>query len=88
MADPVRGTARAALRARERERARARRAEIARWQNRLALWKGERDRILAEAKKGKGEKRAAVDADPDALGPEPAAPVAGTPPFAGGGWRR
>lgn len=63
-----------ALRAHEREQARAMRAETSAWQNRHALWKGERDRILAEARKGKGEKRTAAEADLDALGPEPAAP--------------
>lgn len=63
-----------ALRAHEREQARAMRAEIAAWQNRHALWKGERDRILAEAKKSSGENRTAAEADLDALGPEPAAP--------------
>ena len=45
------------------------------WQNAQALWKGERDRILAEAKKQKGEKRVAAQADLDALGGEPLAPA-------------
>ena len=63
-----------ALRAHEKERAKARRDELQSWENAFALWKGERDRILAEAKKGKGEKRTAAEADLDALGPEPAAP--------------
>lgn len=35
---------------------------------------GERDRILAEARKGKGERGTAVEADRDALGPQPEAP--------------
>ncbi len=39
-----------------------------------ALWKGERDRILIEAKKGKSEERVAAQADLAALGVEPAAP--------------
>ena len=39
-----------------------------------ALWKGERDRILQAAKKGKGEKCTAAQADLAALGAEPAAP--------------
>lgn len=52
----------------------ARRDDMAAWQNRHALWKGERDRILAEARKGKGEKRVAAEADLRALGREPAAP--------------
>lgn len=44
------------------------------WRNKHALWKGERDRILREAAKGKGEKRTAAQADLEALGPEPEAP--------------
>ena len=44
------------------------------WRNAQALWKGERDRILLDAKKGKGEKRVAAQADLEALGPEPDAP--------------
>jgi len=64
----------AALREHEKERARAQREAHASWQNAHALWKGERDRILAEAKKGKGERKVAAQADLDALGPEPAAP--------------
>lgn len=64
----------AALRDFEKEQARAQRDEFQSWQNAHALWKGERDRILQEAKKGKGEKRTAARADLDALGPEPEAP--------------
>ena len=64
----------AALRDFEREQARAQRDAFQSWQNAIALWKGERDRILQEAKKGKGEKRIAARADLEALGPEPAAP--------------
>jgi hypothetical protein len=64
----------AALREHEKEQAKARRDELASWENAFALWKGERDRILTEAKKGKGEKKVAAQADLDALGPEPAAP--------------
>lgn len=63
-----------ALREHEREQARAQRDAMAAWQNAHALWKGERDRILAEAKKNKGVKRTAAQADLTALGPEPAAP--------------
>lgn len=62
------------LRAFEKEEAKARRDDMASWENAHALWKGERDRILAEAKKGKGEKRTAAEADLDALGKEPSAP--------------
>lgn len=64
----------AALRAHEREQGQAQLDDFASWQNTQALWKGERDRILAEAKKGKGEKRTASQADLEALGLEPAAP--------------
>ena len=64
----------AGLRDHEREQARAQRDAFQTWQNAHALWKGERDRILGEAKKGKGEKRTAAQADLQALGPEPAAP--------------
>ncbi|MEV8468814.1 YfjI family protein [Fluviibacterium sp. DFM31] len=64
----------AALRDHERERAKAQRDDMQSWANAHALWKGERDRILAAAKRGKGEKRVAARADLDALGPEPSAP--------------
>ena len=63
-----------ALREHEREQAKARRDGLQSWENAFALWKVERDRILGEAKKGKGEKKVAAQADLDALGPEPAAP--------------
>jgi len=64
----------AALRDHEREQAKAQREEMERWRNAHALWKGARDKILAEAKSGKGEKRTAAQADLEALGPEPEAP--------------
>jgi hypothetical protein len=64
----------AALRDFERDEARAHRTDLASWQNAQALWKGERDRILSEARKGKGERRTAAEVDLNALGPEPAAP--------------
>ena len=48
---------------------------FSRWTNATAIWKGDRDRILAEAKKRKGENRTAAQADLDALGPEPTAPL-------------
>lgn len=64
----------AALREYEKEQAKAQRDEIQSWQNAHALWKGERDRILADAKKGKGEKRVAAQVDLAAQGQEPAAP--------------
>lgn len=63
-----------ALRNHEREQATAQRDALESWRNAQALWKGERDRILADAKKGKGEKRTAAQADLEALGAEPSAP--------------
>ena len=64
----------AGLREYERDQAKARRDEMERWANAHALWKVERDRILNQAKSGKGEKRTAAQADLNALGPEPEAP--------------
>ena len=64
----------AGLRDHEREQAKAQRDEMERWRNAHALWKGARDKILAEAKSGKGEWRTAAQADLEALGPEPEAP--------------
>ena len=63
-----------ALRAFEREQAKAQRKEMESWHNAHALWKGAREKILAEAKSGKGEKRTAAQADLEALGQEPEAP--------------
>lgn len=63
-----------ALRAHEKEQAKELRVETESWQNAHAIWKGERDRILGEAKKGKGENRTAAEADLRALGAEPVAP--------------
>jgi hypothetical protein len=63
-----------ALREFEREQARVQRDEMTRWHNAQALWKGERDRILAQAKSGKGDKKTGAQADLDAHGPEPIAP--------------
>lgn len=65
----------AALRAFEKEQAMAQRDAFQSWQNAHALWKGERDRILAEAKTAKGEKRVAAQADLERLGVEPPAPA-------------
>ena len=64
----------AALRDHEREQTTAQRDAMQSWTNAQALWKGERDRILLEAKKGKGEKRTEAQADLEALGAEPDAP--------------
>jgi hypothetical protein len=49
--------------------------EVASWENDLDLWKGDRDRILKDAKSSKGEKKTAALADLDALGPEPLRPL-------------
>lgn len=64
----------AALRTFEREQGKAQRDDMQSWMNAHAIWKGERDRILNEAKRGKGEKKTAARVDLDALGSEPAAP--------------
>ena len=64
----------AALREFERQGAKARRDDVVAWHNRHALWKGKRDRILAEAKTSKDEKRDAAQADLKGLGAEPVAP--------------
>ncbi len=64
----------AALRTFEREQGKTQRNDLQSWTNAQALWKGERDRILSEAKRGKGEKRTAARVDLNALGAEPAAP--------------
>lgn len=65
----------AALREHEKEEARAQREVLGRWQNDHALWKGEREQILSEAKGCKGEKRVAAEVDLAALGLEPVAPA-------------
>lgn len=65
----------AGLREHERHRASEVRAATETWRNTHALWKGERDRILAEARKAKGEHQTAAAADLAALGSEPAAPA-------------
>jgi hypothetical protein len=64
----------AALRTFEREQAAEQREAMTDWRNAQALWKGEREKILAEAKAGRGEKKTAARADLDAMGPEPAQP--------------
>jgi len=62
----------AALRDHERGQAKAQRDAMQSWLNAQAIWKSERDRVLADAKKP--DKRTAAQADLEALGPEPAAP--------------
>jgi hypothetical protein len=64
----------AALREYERKQSKAQRDDMQSWTNAHAIWKGDRDRILTEAKRGKGEKKIAARADLDALGAEPTAP--------------
>jgi hypothetical protein len=64
----------AALRRFEQEQYGDYRKKLNRWMNEHALWKGTRDHILAEARKSKGEKRTAAEADLEALGEEPPAP--------------
>lgn len=66
----------ASLRTYEREQAAELGADTQNWQNKHALWRGERESILTEAKKSKGEKRTAAQADLSALGSEPTAPPA------------
>lgn len=63
-----------ALRAFEKDEALAQRIEMESWHNTHALWKGERERILAAAKSSKGEKRATAGDELQRLGPEPVAP--------------
>ncbi len=64
----------AALRDYERDAGQTQREELAACRNAQALWKGERDRILATAKTGNGERQTAAQADLNALGAEPMAP--------------
>lgn len=66
----------AGLREHEREAHRAHRDDCKTHHDAADLWKGERERILADARKGKGERKAAARADLDALGTEPPAPLA------------
>ncbi|WP_306047589.1 YfjI family protein [Nioella sp. MMSF_3534] len=63
-----------ALRDHEKVKAKAQREVMQHWENEHALWKGKRDGILLEAKRGKGEKKTEAQADLNAIGPEPAAP--------------
>lgn len=66
----------APLRAQEEVQAQLHREERASWQNQNALWKGERERILQEVQRSKGEKRTGAKADLAALGSEPLPPPA------------
>lgn len=64
-----------ALRAYEREKSKAYREDMRAWENAYKLWEDARDKIFSEAKKAKGEKRTAAEADLEALGQPPIAPV-------------
>jgi hypothetical protein len=64
-----------ALRAFEREQAADHREAMTAHRNAQALWKGEREKILSEAKGAKGkDKKTAARADLEALGAEPVGP--------------
>ncbi len=65
----------AALRAYEREQSKAYREEMRAWEDAYKLWEDARDKVFSEAKKAKGEKRTAAQADLEALGQPPIAPV-------------
>jgi hypothetical protein len=65
----------AALRECEREQARAYREEMTAFMASLTLWRAQRDRIIAETKSTKGNKRVDAEADLRALGPEPLPPA-------------
>ncbi len=64
----------AELRRFEKAQAEKHRDEVTASQNSSALWKGEHDRILNDAKKAKGENQTMAEEDLHDLGPEPAAP--------------
>tara|TARA_B110000208_G_C11794964_1_gene439158 strand:+ start:2346 stop:3836 length:1491 start_codon:yes stop_codon:yes gene_type:complete len=64
----------AALREHEHEQSQAQRKTTESWSNAHAVWKVEREQILKETRKGKGEKRVAAQADLEELGKEPNAP--------------
>lgn len=65
----------AALRAYEREQSKAYREDMRAWETAYKLWEDAREKIFSEAKKAKGEKRTAAQADLDSLGQPPTAPV-------------
>ena len=65
----------AALRAYEREQSKAYREDMRVWENAYKLWEDARDKVFSEAKKAKGEKRTAAQADLEGLGQPPIAPV-------------
>lgn len=65
----------AALREFEREQSKAFREDLRAWENKFKLWEDARDKIFSEAKKAKGEKSTAAEADLNALGQPPIAPI-------------
>ncbi|MEO9576524.1 MAG: YfjI family protein [Tateyamaria sp.] len=65
----------AALRAYEREQSKTYREDVRAWENDYKLWEDARDKIFSEAKKAKGEKSTAAQADLESLGQPPIAPV-------------
>jgi hypothetical protein len=62
----------AGLRAFEKAEAKLQREDMAVWENADAIWKCERDRILNEARRAKGGKKTAAEADLRALSRQPA----------------
>jgi hypothetical protein len=64
----------AELRNFEKAQAEELRGDVTAWKNKSSLWKVEHDRILGDAKKARGEKAVAAEADLRVLGDEPAAP--------------
>lgn len=65
----------APLRAYERDQSKAYREDMRAWENASKLWEDARDKIFSEAKRAKGERRTAAQADLEALGQPPIAPV-------------
>jgi hypothetical protein len=65
----------ASLRAYEREQSKAFREDLRTWENTFQLWQDARDKIFSDAKKAKGERRMAAQADLEAHGQPPIAPV-------------
>jgi len=65
----------ASLREHERREAKAYRENLREWENAYKLWEDAREKVFSDAKKAKGEKRTASEADLAALGQPPIAPV-------------
>lgn len=58
----------------EQDHAQAQRETMQHWENAIAVYKGNRDKILGEIKGRKGENKTGAEADLDALGSPPLAP--------------